>query len=89
VAKHYIPFLPVRILLRYRFQNDFFIQHLHCPAVIFHGTKDKIVPYTSALKLYKAGEKKVAIDMITIVGGRHSNLNSFPVFREKLKELLY
>lgn len=88
VAKHYIPFLPVRILLRYKFQSDFFIQHSHCPAVIFHGTKDKIVPYTSALKLYKAGEKKIPIDMVTIVGGRHSNLNSFPLFREKLKELL-
>jgi uncharacterized protein len=87
VAKYYLPFLPVRILLRYKFQSDFFIQHAHCRALLFHGTKDKIVPYSSALKLYKAGEKKIEIDLITIVGGRHSNLNSFPLFREKLKEV--
>ncbi|MDZ4751027.1 MAG: alpha/beta fold hydrolase [Flavobacteriales bacterium] len=88
VARYYLPFLPMRILLRYKFRNDFFIQHLNCPVYIFHGTTDKMVPYKSALKLYNAAKKVTSAELFTIVGGRHSNLNSFPLFRDKMKEIL-
>jgi fermentation-respiration switch protein FrsA (DUF1100 family) len=89
VARHYVPFIPVKWLLRYTMRSDLFIQHVHCPVLILHGTKDRIVPYRSALALFRLAESRGQVQMTTIVGGRHSNLNSFPLFREKLREFLF
>lgn len=88
VANHYVPFLPVSLLLRFRLRSDYYIHHVDCPIHIFHGTKDIIVPYSSALKLFREVDGTKNIHMTTIVGGRHSTLNSFPLFREKMKEFL-
>jgi len=88
-GKYYLPFLPVKVLLRYKFRSDIFIQHIDCPILIFHGTKDIVVPHSSALALYRLAEKHDRnIHMTTIVGGKHGNLNSFPLFRERLEEFL-
>lgn len=88
-GQYYLPFLPVTFLLRYRFRSDIFIQHIDCPIIIFHGTKDIIVPHSQALELFRHAEKvQRKIQMTTIVGGKHSNLNSFPLFRERLEEFL-
>jgi alpha-beta hydrolase superfamily lysophospholipase len=89
VANAYVPFLPVRMLLRFRFRSDYHIHHVDCPIHIFHGTKDIVVPYSSALKLFREVEGKKEIHMTTIVGGRHSTINYFPLFRDKMKEFLH
>ncbi len=89
VARYYVPFIPVKWLLRYFMRSDLFIQHVHCPVLILHGTKDRIVPYRSALALFRLAESRGQVQMTTIVGGRHGNLNSFPLFREKLREFLF
>ncbi len=88
-GKYYLPFLPIKYLLRYRFRSDIYIQHIDCPVRIFHGTKDIVVPHSQALQLFRHAEKhKRDVSMVTIVGGKHANLNSFPAFREKLEEFL-
>ena len=88
-GKYYLPFLPIKLLLRYRFRSDIFIQNIHCPIIILHGTKDIIVPHSQALELFRLAEKaNRKVQMTTIVGGKHSNLNSFPLFRERLEEFL-
>ncbi|MEY3397624.1 MAG: hypothetical protein RL220_218 [Bacteroidota bacterium] len=87
VASHHMPFVPVKFLLRYRFRNDFFIRHINCPVTLFHGTRDIVVPYQSALNLYNIAKIKGNAEMVTIVGGKHSNLNSFPLFRDELKKI--
>lgn len=89
LAQWYLPFLPVRFLLRYRLLSDVYIQHVHCPIHIFHGNKDIIVPYESALRLFRHAQSHGKdVRMTTIVGGKHSNLNSFPLFREELEAFL-
>lgn len=88
VARRYMPILPIRLLLRYQLRSDKYINQVRFPVHIFHGTKDKVVPYSSALKLYRKASNKALVEMTTIVGGKHSNLNSFPLFREKLKSAL-
>lgn len=84
VARHRLPFLPVDTLLRYKFRNDLHLPHVDCPVHIFHGTKDKIVRHRLALKLYRKSLNLKAIEMTTLVGGRHGNLNTYPLFRERL-----
>jgi pimeloyl-ACP methyl ester carboxylesterase len=86
-GKYYLPFLPVKYLLRYKFRSDIYLQHIDCPIHILHGTRDIIVPHDQALKLYRLGElHNREITMTTIVGGKHGNLNGFPLFREKLEQ---
>ncbi|MFN0032662.1 MAG: alpha/beta hydrolase [Flavobacteriales bacterium] len=89
LARWYLPYLPVRYLLRYHLRSDVYIQHVRCPIQIFHGKRDIIVPYSSALALYhQAKEAGKNVEMTTIVNGKHSNLNGFPLFTEKLRQFL-
>ena len=39
------PFLPVRLLLKHRFENLAKIGRIQCPIVIGHGTIDELVPF--------------------------------------------
>lgn len=88
VANSYFPFLPVTWLLRFRFRSDKYIRHISAPCLILHGTKDRVVPYNSALKLYNSVSGLGHFNMVTINGGRHNNLNAYPLFREKLSDFL-
>jgi fermentation-respiration switch protein FrsA (DUF1100 family) len=88
VAFYHFPFLPVRWLLRFPFRSDRFIGKVECPIAIFHGTRDRIVPYKSGLKLYELIDEEVDHNMITIPRGKHSNLSNFPLFRDKMSEFL-
>ncbi|MFT4679315.1 MAG: alpha-beta hydrolase superfamily lysophospholipase [Flavobacteriales bacterium] len=88
VAQFYFPFLPIKLLLRYEFRSDKYISQVICPTLILHGTKDLIVPYHSALKLFQAAGTNDRIQMVTIVGGKHNNLNAYPLFHEKLAQFL-
>lgn len=88
VAKWYLPILPIKMLLRYHMRSDLEIVHVECPIHIFHGTRDTVVPYKSALKLYRMVSHKPGVFMTTIPGGKHSNLNKYPLFHFKLKNFL-
>jgi hypothetical protein len=60
------------------FPNDEHLRQTTIPVLIFHGTRDRVVPYASAagLKPYlKAGDL-----FVTIEGGSHHNLGSFPEY---------
>jgi hypothetical protein len=90
IGKYYLPFLPTKYLLRYRFRSDLYIQNVTYPIHIFHGTSDRVVPHNHAQRLYSlAKNSSRTVNMTTINGGKHSNLNSFPLFRKKMEELLY
>lgn len=88
VARNYLAILPYRWLLKYRFRNDLAIKRVKCPVYIFHGKRDPLVPYNSALKLYAATPTGVHREMISFAKGYHSNLYGFPRFRKKLREIL-
>lgn len=88
VASGRFPFLPVRLLLRYEFRSDKYIEKVSCPIAIFHGSKDVVVPYRSGFRLYEMVRQREDCEMVTLVGGKHNNLNIYPLFREKLGEML-
>jgi fermentation-respiration switch protein FrsA (DUF1100 family) len=87
-ASYYMPLIPVKFLLRYHFRSDEHLRHVDCPVLILHGTKDLVVPHASALRLFRSAREGQSVQMVTIVGGKHGNLNSFPLFHEKLTEFL-
>lgn len=88
VAWHYLPLLPYRWLLRYPFRNDVAIRQVGCPVHIFHGLRDQVVPYASALRLYAAIPSVVSREMHAFPKGGHNNLHRFPQFKLMQAQLL-
>lgn len=84
----HLPFLPYRWLLRYPFRNDVSIREVHCPVYIFHGRRDLVVPYASALRLYAAVPGHVQRELLTFPKGHHSDLYKFEEFRQAVRKLL-
>ena len=59
MAKKYYPFLPVKLLLKDKFESYKKINKIKIPVFIIHGKVDKIVPYVMGKKMYElANEPK-------------------------------
>jgi uncharacterized protein len=71
---------------KYQLSNKNHLAHITCRKFIFHGTSDWVVPLNSALKLKPLLTDKDAF--IIIPKGGHKNLNTFPLYHQKLGELL-
>jgi uncharacterized protein len=83
---YYVPFLPCKRLLKFTFRTDIWIKLVECPVYFFHGTDDGLIPYNSSLKLTSLIKNENAL--ISIEGGNHKNLNTFPLYHEKLRMIL-
>jgi len=72
MGKKRMPFLPVSLLMKNKFQSDEALQGLDVPLIWTHGTKDRIIPLSQGQKLYDSygGPKTAHI----IEGGQHTNL---------------
>ncbi len=87
-ARHQFYALPYRLLLRYAFRNDKAIRRITCAVYIFHGKRDPVVPYESALNLYALVPGTVHREMVTIGRGFHSDLWRFKRFQRKMGRIL-
>ena len=87
-ARHQFYALPYRWLLRYPFRNDKAIRRITCPVHIFHGKRDPVVPYESALKLYALVPGTVEREMVTFARGFHSDLWRFKRLQRKMARIL-
>ncbi len=83
---HHVPFLPVFLILRYPFSSHQYIKKVNCPIYIFHGTEDKTIPYQFGKQLANSIPKE---NFITIAQGTHNDLSTFPMYQQKLKEILH
>ena len=70
----------------YQFPNDKHLQLSDNLTYIFQGTADRIVPYSSAVKLKPFLQSED--QFIVIEGGKHKNLREFELYHEKLREIL-
>ena len=87
MAKQRFPIFPVSSVLKYTFPSNTFIVDVKCAITMFHGTDDRVVPYTSAEKL-KAVSPKDKTTFITIEGGSHNNLVDFEDYSNGIEDLL-
>ena len=59
MGKKYYPFLPIKYLLKDKFESNKKINKIKIPVLIIHGKVDKIVPYDMGKKMYElANEPK-------------------------------
>jgi len=87
IAEQQAPYVPIGFLLRFPLRSDEVIHKLENPVIVFHGTRDRVVPYQSGLKLYEECNSKHK-QMVTIPRGRHNDLAKYALFREKMREFL-
>ena len=86
VAKKYIPFMPLSLLLKFPMPTYKWLKYVKCPIHIIHGTDDKLIPYKTSIKLSKIKPKSTRL--YTVIGGRHKNLNTFTEYHKMLTEII-
>lgn len=86
LAKRYFRIYPVSSMLHYHFPVYKFIQKTMAPIVIFHGKKDRVIPYRQAEKLrpfLKNGD-----EFFTLPNGHHNDLYYQPLYQRVMDSLL-
>ncbi len=56
-AKIYYPYLPVKFLLKDKYESEKKIKKIKIPILIMHGKKDNIVPFYMGKKLFEIANK--------------------------------
>jgi fermentation-respiration switch protein FrsA (DUF1100 family) len=81
-ARHY-PFLPVRLLLRYRYASRETIARVTAPVLIAHSPDDRLVPYRQGEALFAAANEPKEFFALT---GSHNEgfLQSANIYEEAL-----
>ena len=68
VGARMLPFLPVRLLCSYRFDNASKVPNIHVPVMVIHSPRDQLTPYSHGQKLFElANEPKTFLE----IHGRH------------------
>ncbi len=86
VVERFLPFLPVRFVLRYKLRTDKWIRNVKCHTYILHGTKDWLIPIRHSENLQKLNPDKITL--IRIINGGHNNLPSFPEYHNFIRDIL-
>ena len=86
VAERFLPFLPLKYVLRYQLRTDKWIRHVNCHTYILHGTKDRLIPIRHSEQLQALNPHKITL--IRIEGGGHNNLPSFPEYHNFIRDIL-
>lgn len=74
MASHLYPFLPVRLLLGFKFESDKKIGKISCPILLGHGRKDSLVPAGMLEKLASAARKNnPQVTTFVIEGAEHND----------------
>jgi len=56
-GKNKYPFLPIKLLLKDKYESDKKIKNINIPILIMHGKVDKIVPFNMGRKMYELANK--------------------------------
>lgn len=77
---------PVGLLSHYKFPTNEYLKKVTAPITLFHGTSDWTIPYFNAKRLKTS--LKPNDEFVTIDGGGHNNLFSYPIVQDKINTLL-
>jgi alpha-beta hydrolase superfamily lysophospholipase len=86
VTGRYMPFMPLSIILKYPMPTYKWLKYVKCPIHIIHGTKDKLIPFSSRVKLSQVNPKLTRLH--PIIDGGHKNLNNFESYHKILTEII-
>jgi len=86
VVERFLPFLPIRYVLRYHLRTDRWILKVKCPVYIIHGTRDWLIPIEHSKALQRLSPRKITL--IEIEGGGHNNLPKFSEYHNFIRDIL-
>lgn len=86
VVERFLPFLPIRLVLRYHLRTDRWLVQVKCPVYILHGTRDWLIPLQHSIDLQRLNPKRITL--IRIHGGGHNNLPLFPEYHNFIRDIL-
>jgi hypothetical protein len=72
MAQQFTSWLPMSLILKYRFDNEKKLAEISCPVLIVHGTDDELVPFAMSGQLAKVAKGKVT--RFNVDGGRHNDI---------------
>lgn len=86
VAAHHYPVLPVRLLLRHRFESAALAPGLRLPLLCLVAERDTIIPVVHSRRLYDAwaGPKR----WVELAGAGHNSTDDSPAFWPAVNEFL-
>jgi len=85
-AKIQYPYLPTKLILKYKFETFNYIGQVNCKIYLLHGKKDRLVHYSNSEKLHQL--KIDNCDLILIPEGNHHNLIGNELYLKSIKEVL-
>lgn len=87
VGAQVYPFLPVRLLSRYRYDTRSILPRIHLPVLVVHSPDDEIIPYSHGKTLFEtANEPK---RFLKIFGGHNEGFfNSKEIYIDGFKKFL-
>lgn len=69
VAAKFYPYLPVRLLLRFKYHTAEYLGRVNCPVLVVHSRNDEIMPFNHGNQLFKtANEPKKFLE----ISGTHN-----------------
>ena len=75
--------MPVRLLIKDKFDSFAFIGKVHVPLLITHGDQDNIIPLTQGQELFAlANEPK---QMVVVAGGDHGTIFSLETWMREMR----
>jgi pimeloyl-ACP methyl ester carboxylesterase len=86
VVERFLPFLPVKWVLRYHLRSDQWIPRVSCPVYILHGTRDWLIPIRHSERLQELNPDHITL--IHIQNGGHNNLPAFPEYHNFIRDIL-
>ena len=86
VTGRYMPFMPLSVILKYPMPTYKWLKYVECPIHIIHGTNDKLIPFSTSVKLSKI--KPEITRLWPIIDGGHKNLNNFESYHEILSQII-
>ncbi len=86
VTKRYMPFMPYSVIMRYPLPTYKWLKYVKCPIHIIHGTNDKLIPFSSSVKLSKIQADTTRL--WPVIGGGHKNLNTFESYHQMMEAII-
>ena len=82
----YAPIYPTSLMSTFKIPINAYVENVLFPVIIFHGTKDRVIPYRTAAKLKR--HLKPTDRFITVEGATHIDINRSDLYFRSLDSLL-
>ncbi len=83
-----LPIFPFKYVTEFQVNAYEWLPMVHCPIHVFHGTDDRIIPYSQSKKLLESAKRNPDKILTTLQGGHHRGLENFKEYQAKLDSIL-